>query len=307
VATVVALQRVRGWHIRAYQTALLALVLAVLISARLWSPLPGGKAYAPDTYRVTEADRAAGSLLATIPPDASVASYGEYAAWVANRFRLASVGRPGGAEIWPSKATEYLAVRAPEPYSISPPAYPWVVRLQPGARVWIPRYALIQKTDQGLTLWKWRGSEQDVILPRYDVAFEQGLNLVAAGTPPEGPTWGKSIKATAGSTVPVWMAWQAKTPLDQRITFSLHLVDAQDRGVAQVDREMADGHFPTTLWHSYETEPIVADEFPLELPPDIPPGRYRLLAGAFRTETVAALSRLDGGQWVELTQVEVMP
>jgi len=308
VAAVVALQRVRGWHVRAYRAALIALVLAMLISARLWSPLPGGTAYAPDTFKVTEADRAAGTLLATIPPDASVASYGEYPAWVANRFRLATIGRPGGPEIWPDKAIEYLAVRAPEPNSISSPAYPWVVRVQPGAPVWIPRYALIQKTDQGLTLWKWRGAEEDMTLPRYDVAFEQGLNLIAAGTPPEGPTWGQAIKTTAGSTIPVWMAWQAKSRLDQRITFSLHLVDAQGKGVAQVDREMAEGHFPTTLWHSYETEPTVADEFPLELPDDIPPGRYRLLAGAFRTETVAALSRLDGGgQWTELTQVEVMP
>ena len=307
VAMVVALQRVRGWHVRAYQAALLTLMLAVLISARLWSPLPGGNAYMPDIFKVTDADRAAGALLATIPPDASVASYGEYATWVANRFRLASIGRPGGAEIWPSKATEYLAVRAPEPYSIDPPSYPWVVRIQPGAPVWVPRYALIQKTDQGLALWRWRGSEQDVILPRYDVAFEKGLNLVAAGTPPEGPTWGRTIKTTAGSTIPVRMAWQAKSRLDQRITFSLHLVDAQDKGVAQVDREIADGHFPTTLWHRYESEPTVADEFPLELPADVPPGRYRLLAGAFRTEDVSALSRLDGGQWVELAEIEITP
>ncbi|MBI3957900.1 MAG: hypothetical protein HY328_03745 [Chloroflexi bacterium] len=303
-----ALQRMRGWHVRAYQIALIVLAASTFVTARLWSPLPGGKAYASHTYQVTDADRAAGTLLAIIPPDASVASYGEYAAWVANRFRLASIGRPGGSEIWPDKATEYLVVRVPEPYSISAPAYPWVVRIQPGAPVWVPRYTLLQKTDQGLSLWKWRGSEYDVILPRYDIAFEQDLNLVAAGTPPEGPSWGQTITATTGNTIPIWMAWQAKSRLNERMTFSLHLVDAQNNVVAQVDREMAEGHFPTTLWHSYETKPTLADEFPLALPNSLTPGRYHLLAGVFRTETVVALNRLDGGgQWVELAQVEILP
>ncbi len=308
VAVIVALQRLQAWRIRAYQIALVVLTIAVLISARLWSPLPGGNAYAPDIYRVTDADRAAGVLLNTIPPDASVAPDGEYAAWVSNRFRVASIARPGGVEIWPSTATEYLAVHALGRDAITSPIYPWVVQPEAGKPIRVPRYDLIEKTTQGLTLWKWRGAEHDVSLLRHDTDFELGLRLVAAGTPPEGPAWGQSIKAAAGSIVPVWMAWEATVPLDQRITFSLHLVDAQGKGVAQVDREMAEGHFPTTLWHSYETEPTVADEFPLELPSGLTPGHYRLLAGAFRTETVAALSRLDGGgQWVDLAEIASAP
>ena len=307
VATVVGLQRVRGWRSRAYPFALVTLMLTALVTARLWSPLPGGTAFVPELYRVTDADRAARALLATIPPDASVAS-DAYVAWVANRFRLASLGGPGGPEIWPSKATEYLAVRAPGPFSISSPAYPWVVKVRPGESVWVPRYALVQEADQGLTIWKWRGAEHDVSLPRYDVGFDFGLDLVAAGTPPEGPAWGQAITTRGGTTLPVWMAWQAKSRLDERITFSLHLVDTENKTVAQVDREMAEGHFPTTLWHVYQTEPTIADEFPLEIPAALPPGRYRLLAGAFRSESVAALSRTDGGgQWVELAQIEIVP
>ncbi len=308
VAVIVALQRLQAWKVRAYQLALVVLTVAVLISARLWSPLPGGNAYAPDIYKVTDADRAAGVLLNTIPPDASVASDGEYAAWVDSRFRVASIGGPGGVEIWPSTATEYLAVHALGRDAIISPMYPWVVQPEAGKPIRVPRYDLIERTAQGLALWKWRGAEHDVSLPRYDTDFELGLSLVAAGTPPEGPAWGQTVKVAAGSIVPIWMAWKATAPLDQRITFSLHLVDAQGKGVAQVDREMAEGHFPTTLWHRYETEPTVADEFPLEIPLSISPGRYRLLAGAFRTETVAALSRLDGGgQWVDLAEIEIAP
>ena len=93
--------------------------------------------------------------------------------------------------------------------------------------MWIPRYALIKKTDQGLTLWKWRGAEEDMTLPRDDVAFEQGLNLIAAGTPPEGPTWGQAIQTTAGSRIPVWMAWQAKSRL-----YPTHHLQFTPRGCA---------------------------------------------------------------------------
>ncbi len=89
------------------------------------------------------------------------------------------------------------------------------------------------------------------------------------------------------------------------MTFSLHLLDEPGRRVAQVDREMGGGYFPTTLWHRYESSPSLADEFPLELPADLAPGRYHLLAGVFRTETVSALSRPDGSQWVELAQIEI--
>ena len=65
---------------------------------------------------------------------------------------------------------------------------------------------------------------------------------------------------------------------------------------------MGGGYFPTPLWHRYETSPSLADEFPLELPADLVPGPYHLLAGVFETESGAALSRSEGGQWVELAR-----
>jgi uncharacterized membrane protein len=332
LATVVTLQRIRAWDtrnspanptvasnpdrspwlpwwrsgLRLYTVAMVAVVVLTLITARFWSPLPGGQAYTPELYRVTTADREAASLLATIPADASVGAFGEYVSWVANRFRMSSTGGPAGIEVWPTTATEYLAIRQPEPPATIPPAAPHVVRPQPDTPIRVERYALVKKTAQGLALWKWRGPESDAYLPRYDVAFEQGLTLLAAGMPPDAPAWGPVVTTAPGSTLPIWLAWNAATPLDHRITFSLHLLDESGKRVAQVDREMGGGYFPTTLWHRYEKNPSMADEFPLELPPDLAPGRYHLLAGAFETENVAALSRTDGGgQWVELAQIAI--
>ncbi len=307
LATVVGLQRIRRRQIRAFHWAAIALVTTTLISARLWSPLPGGQAYNADTFRVTEAHREARSLLATIPADASVASDGDYDPWIANRFRMGGMVGPQGVEVGPSRVAEYLAVRKPGLNAVTPPTYPWIVRNEPGSPVRFPRYALIKETAQGLVLSKWLGPEHDVVMPRFDVGFDHGLNLVAAGTPPEATAWGSTIEVSPGTTLPVWMAWQATQPIDRRIAFSLHLVDADNRVVAQADREMGGGQYPTTLWYEWHENPTIAGEFPVEIPPDLPASRYRLLAGAFEIETVSPLSRPDGSQWVELATLEIVP
>lgn len=307
LATVVGLQRIRRRQSREYHWAVIALAATTLISARLWSPLPGGQAYNADTFRVTEADQEARSVLATIPPDASVASDGDYAPWLGNRFLIGGMSGPHGVEVGPSRVPEYLAVKKPALDAVTAPAYPWIVRNEPGSPVQVPRYAVIKETAQGLVLSKWLGPEQDVVMPRYDVSFDDSLNLVAAGMPPEAPAWGPTIEVSPGRSLPIWMAWQAAKPIDRRITFSLHLVDANNGVVAQADREMGGGQYPTTLWTLWQEQPTIAGEFPVDLPSDLPAGRYRLLAGAFETETVSPLSRPDGSQWVELATIEIRP
>jgi hypothetical protein len=52
--------------------------------------------------------------------------------------------------------------------------------------------------------------------------------------------------------------------------------------------------------------PVVSDEFDLPIPSDLPPGRYRLLVGAYDSETVALLAQLTGGSWFQLALVEVI-
>jgi hypothetical protein len=128
---------------------------------------------------------------------------------------------------------------------------------------------------------------------------------VGAGTPPGSTAWGEIIGAAPGAALPVWMAWRSDAPLEQRITFSLHLVDEEGRLVAQADSEMGGGRFPTTLWHTWVDRPTVAGEFQLTLPAALPAGSYHLLAGAFETDTVAPLATLNGGQWAELATLEI--
>jgi hypothetical protein len=246
------------------------------------------------------------ALLASVPPEATAASDWAYLPWLANRWLLDTLLAPPYPELAPTMPPDYLVSHIPDPNAATSPLFPWAIRDQREGPLRVPRYLPVEATPGGLALLKWRGTEHDVQLNRFDVPFERGMVLVAAGVPPEGPPWGALIRAEPGTTVPVWLAWTAYQLLDQRITFTLHLVDEDGGHVAQVDQEMGAGRFPATLWHVWMDIPTVADEFQLPVAADLPPGRYRLLAGAYESEAVIPLLRPDGDAWLELATVEVL-
>jgi hypothetical protein len=68
--------------------------------------------------------------------------------------------------------------------------------------------------------------------------------LVAAGLLPGGPQWRTVIEVEQGTMLPIWLARTAHHPLDQRITFTLHLVDDAGEQIAQVDQEMGGAGSP---------------------------------------------------------------
>ncbi len=82
-----------------------------------------------------------------------------------------------------------------------------------------------------------------------------------------------------GGIFPVWLRWQALGPGPDDLTLSLQLLDQNDVWVAGVDGEVSDillpphwrrgDHLDTVRWFS--------------LPPDIPPGRYKLVAALYRS------------------------
>jgi hypothetical protein len=305
LSTAWALQRLSHSDRRFGRYGGMVLLAIVLLCAWWWSPLPGGRVYDPATFSVSEEDRAVRELLASIPPDAAVASDWAYLPWLAERWQLDTLLAP--PELLTPFATppEYLLTRTPDPGAIRAPSYPWVLENHSGDSLLVPRFAPRRATPGGLVLWKRQDPRKDVTLHRYDTQFERGLVLAAVGTPPDSPPWGAKVVVEPGTILPVWMAWAARQPLDRRITFTLHLVDGGGQLVAQIDQEMGAGHFPTTLWHEWMKDPAVVGEFRLPIPFDLSPGRYRLLAGAYQSELVLPLERLNGDQWVELAVLEV--
>ncbi|MBC7227383.1 MAG: glycosyltransferase family 39 protein [Thermoflexales bacterium] len=108
-----------------------------------------------------------------------------------------------------------------------------------------------------------------------------------------------------GDVVPVTLFWEADAPPGRYKVF-LHLLDDGGNLVAQNDAEPRGDLSPTFIWSVGET---VTDRHGVYLPPDLPPGRYRLRAGMYRLDTGERLPlSLDGapaGDALELGEVVV--
>jgi uncharacterized membrane protein len=101
--------------------------------------------------------------------------------------------------------------------------------------------------------------------------------------------------------------WRALRRVDVSYTVFTHLVGEDGRVVAQRDglpggsrlppeRGAAATLYPTDFWREGE---VVADPYVIAVGAEVPPGRYRLLAGMYRSDSGARLPVLDeGGQTV---------
>ncbi len=76
--------------------------------------------------------------------------------------------------------------------------------------------------------------------------------------------------------------WRTETHLPTDYTTFVHLRNEAGEVVAQKDQPPLAGAYPTSLWEPGE---IIADEVRLSLPPDLPPGDYRLFTGLYDFQT----------------------
>jgi hypothetical protein len=100
----------------------------------------------------------------------------------------------------------------------------------------------------------------------------------------------------------VTLHWRADAPIERDYTVFVQVLDAEGRLVAQSDAQPAGGALPTTSWLPGE---VVLDEHRLTLPPGLPPGRYRLVAGMYLLATGERLPVASGGDAVELALVDL--
>ncbi len=82
-----------------------------------------------------------------------------------------------------------------------------------------------------------------------------------------------------GDTLPLTLYWRALNPVPEDYQVFVHLVDARGEQVAGFDKAPRDGWWPTTLW---EPGHLFADDYPLILPLELPPGEYEIRAGLYR-------------------------
>jgi 4-amino-4-deoxy-L-arabinose transferase-like glycosyltransferase len=105
-----------------------------------------------------------------------------------------------------------------------------------------------------------------------------------------------------GETLDVTLNWQALANARPAYTVFLHLVAPDGSGVAGVDESLLDGRYQPDLW---PTDRALPDRHRLTLPPDLPPGQYRLDLGLYPSGQPSALLPVSGWDRLPLALLTV--
>ena len=137
--------------------------------------------------------------------------------------------------------------------------------------------------------------EAEVML---NAEFDGGARLRGYTVNPSQPAPGGVMYLT--------LFWQGNLPFGAKVL--VHLRDANNNTVAQADHFIYDNKVPSSRWGDLlKNDEVVRDGAALALPPDLQPGRYRLLVGFYHPETFARLGVIDDqsgesavilGEWV---------
>ncbi len=132
-------------------------------------------------------------------------------------------------------------------------------------------------------------------------AIASPLN-VAFGDPPLITLLGFDANAIDNTQHALILYWQANSDFDTSYTVFVQLLNPAGQVVAQQDSQPLGGAAPTTTWLPGE---ILSDPYTLNLPPELPPGDYRLIAGLYDPVTGQRLLTASGADFVELPPVTV--
>ncbi len=105
-----------------------------------------------------------------------------------------------------------------------------------------------------------------------------------------------------GDIVPVTLLWQSLQPTSADARVFIQGFNAQ--GELKINHEISpvNGTFPLPQWESGD---VVRDPHKVQLPPDLPAGPYRLIAGMYDPATGQRLTTADGHDTLELGIITV--
>lgn len=154
------------------------------------------------------------------------------------------------------------------------------------------------------------GEPLDDVAIRFTVAPQAWPTL--AGSQPVTAAWpnGPALRgyrllpgqAQPGEPLAVTLFWEATRPITETYTIFVHLLDEAGQLRAQNDSLPRAGAYPTPWWVPGQ---VVEDLHTLTLPPDLPPGRYRLITGLYRPEDGIRLALANGADHFEVTALRV--
>ncbi|MGB9776343.1 MAG: protein O-mannosyl-transferase family [Anaerolineae bacterium] len=143
----------------------------------------------------------------------------------------------------------------------------------------------------GFRLHRRPALETTAPLSSTDITFAEGVRLVG---------YRLSAPLQAGQPLEITLAWRRTASSDRAPSFTLRLTDADGHQVAQADRYLGTDTVPgEARW----------ERLALPVYPTLPPGRYRLILGAYTVSEAGfePLPAADGRLFVPLTELEVAP
>jgi len=102
-----------------------------------------------------------------------------------------------------------------------------------------------------------------------------------------------------GEVLPVTLYWEALGEAERNYTRFVHVLDADDRIVAQYDGVPGDGKMPLTSWLAGE---YVQDDLKITFPQDVPKGPYRLAVGMYDPANGQRLTTPDDQERILLSR-----
>ena len=125
--------------------------------------------------------------------------------------------------------------------------------------------------------------------PDYDYLlanFRQRVGLVSAsarvGLARRVAIWDEPLMARPGDTVHLLLQWQALARAEESYTVFVHLIDAENRPLQTLDYTPLGGSAPTHLWiPKWLPGQRLLDPYRLQLPDELPPGRYYIEVGLY--------------------------
>jgi hypothetical protein len=105
-----------------------------------------------------------------------------------------------------------------------------------------------------------------------------GASANGTRSAPELPT----ITVQPGETIGLGLDWLAQQQVDESYTIFVHLIDGNNRLIAQRDYTPMGGAFPTQLWiPKWIAGQSVVDPYQIKVPDDLPPGEYFIETGMY--------------------------
>ena len=135
------------------------------------------------------------------------------------------------------------------------------------------------------------GGPANQIKPQHELDFQLGEAIGLRGYDQ------RAARIVPGGNIRLTLYWEVRGPLEEDYTVFVQLLDADGQVVAQKDNYPQNGTYPTSIWT--EQDPIVTDEYEIDLPAEIGSGPHRIIVGMYRLEDGSRLPIRDSnGQLV---------